>query len=109
MLTATAFLTLCTWAAGTSARSTPDPKHPTDPWIVHKVSQAGFDVPAQHGIGVGDINGDGRMDIVSPHGWWEQPGVAGRRMYRRSFIPLSWAGGRAQAAAWVARRWPSTT
>ena len=53
--------------------ATPDPKNPTAPWIVHKVSEEGYSVPAQHGIGVGDINGDGRMDIVSPHGWWEQP------------------------------------
>ena len=27
----------------------------------------------QRGMGVGDINGDGRMDIVAPSGWWEQP------------------------------------
>jgi hypothetical protein len=53
--------------------ATPDPKNPTAPWIVHRISEEGFNVPAQHGIGVGDINGDGRMDIVSPHGWWEQP------------------------------------
>ncbi|MGO4514258.1 FG-GAP-like repeat-containing protein [Terriglobus sp. 2YAB30_2] len=53
--------------------ATPDPKNPTEPWIVHKVSEEGYNVPAQHGIGVGDINSDGRMDIVSPHGWWEQP------------------------------------
>ena len=26
-----------------------------------------------HGIGAGDINGDGRQDIVNPTGWWEQP------------------------------------
>ncbi|MGE0406640.1 MAG: FG-GAP repeat domain-containing protein, partial [Candidatus Korobacteraceae bacterium] len=26
-----------------------------------------------HGGGVGDINGDGRIDIVGPLGWWEQP------------------------------------
>ena len=24
-------------------------------------------------MGVGDINGDGRMDIVNNRGWWEQP------------------------------------
>ena len=26
-----------------------------------------------HGIGTGDINGDGRTDILSATGWWEQP------------------------------------
>jgi hypothetical protein len=52
--------------------ATPGPD-PTQPWVVHKVSQEGYFVAAQHGLGAGDINGDGRMDIVSPQGWWEQP------------------------------------
>ena len=26
-----------------------------------------------HGIGVGDLNGDKRLDIVNAYGWWEQP------------------------------------
>ncbi len=50
-----------------------DPANPTAPWIVHKVSKDGYFTNAQHGLGVGDINGDGRPDIVSPYGWWEQP------------------------------------
>ena len=50
-----------------------DPANPTAPWTVHAVSEPGYGVVAQHGIGAGDINGDGRVDIVSPYGWWEQP------------------------------------
>ena len=35
--------------------------------------QAGYGSAGQHGIGAGDINGDGRVDIVDAMGWWEQP------------------------------------
>jgi hypothetical protein len=49
----------------------PDPANPTGPWITHDVSEPGY--AAGHGIGVGDINGDGRMDITNTYGWWEQP------------------------------------
>jgi len=59
---------------GTVCWASADPADPTKPWIVHPVSEPGYGIPyAQHGIGAGDINGDGRMDIVSPYGWWEQP------------------------------------
>jgi hypothetical protein len=57
--------------AGVVAYAKPDPADPTKPWMVRAVSEK-ITVNA-HGIGVGDINGDGRMDILQPSGWWEQP------------------------------------
>jgi hypothetical protein len=46
---------------------------PTSTWTVHPVSGPGYTVAAQHGLGAGDINGDGRVDVVTPYGWWEHP------------------------------------
>lgn len=40
---------------------------------------------AGHGVGFGDINGDGRGDIVGPHGWAEAP--SDRRNERWMFHP----------------------
>ncbi len=36
-------------------------------WVKHEVSPVSYG----HGIGVGDVNGDGRADIVTPNGWLE--------------------------------------
>jgi hypothetical protein len=49
----------------------PDPAKPTEPWIVHTISEPGL--VTGHGLGEGDIDGDGRLDIVNAYGWWEQP------------------------------------
>ncbi len=53
--------------------ATSDPSNPTGPWKVYAVSEAGPWGASIHGIGAGDINGDGRVDLIAPHGWWEQP------------------------------------
>jgi hypothetical protein len=49
----------------------PDPANPTGPWIA--VSVGGQGTYAAHGIGAGDVNGDGRIDLLNGTGWWEQP------------------------------------
>lgn len=49
----------------------PDPSDPTKPWKAYVISEKGYAVA--HGIGTGDINGDGRLDVINPFGWWEQP------------------------------------
>jgi len=62
---------LFTASGGVMAYAKPDPSDPTGVWQIHKISEPGLAGP--HGMGIGDINGDGRMDVVNSRGWWEQP------------------------------------
>jgi hypothetical protein len=77
---------------GQMAYFTPDPKDPDALWIMHPISEpstppemkdgkpvpgTGKEIPGtqkfSHGLGVGDVNGDGRKDVICTGGWWEQP------------------------------------
>jgi len=59
---------------GALSYAKPDPANPTGPWVIHKISGPGpWGSVGSHGLGIGDINGDGRMDVVECYGWFEQP------------------------------------
>jgi len=53
--------------------ATPDWKAPTQPWTWHPVTPERGYHRYTHGLGVGDVNGDGRKDLLEKDGWWEQP------------------------------------
>jgi hypothetical protein len=57
--------------AGPIVYAKPVAGNPTAPWVVHPISAP--EVQYGHGMGVGDVNSDGRMDILQAAGWWEQP------------------------------------
>ncbi len=50
-----------------------DYSKPLEPWTFHKISPRGKWFHYTHGLGVGDVNGDDRMDVLEAEGWWEQP------------------------------------
>ena len=42
-----------------------------------------------HGLGTGDVNSDGRPDLIIPHGWWEAPEKRDAALWTFHPLPLS--------------------
>jgi hypothetical protein len=51
----------------------PGGKPTVDRWTFRPCSEPEQWGQYQHGLGVGDVNGDGRTDLLMVGGWWEQP------------------------------------
>ncbi len=50
-----------------------EPKKGCEPWTFHAISVMPAPKPFGHGLGAGDLNGDGLQDILISTGWFEQP------------------------------------
>lgn len=51
----------------------PDWNYPDRPWKFTAISPKGNYQRFTHGLGYGDVNGDGKPDLLEANGWWEHP------------------------------------
>lgn len=58
---------------GAYGYAAPDWSDPTKPWTWHPITPNKKYGNFTHGMGLGDVNGDGRLDLLEKDGWWEQP------------------------------------
>lgn len=59
---------------------------PEKPWTFKPITETGKWEQFYHGTGIGDVNGDGRLDLLLNEGWWEQPAERHRLWVKHSFV-----------------------
>jgi hypothetical protein len=73
----------------------PDWTNPAAPWTFHPITPNNKYGNFTHGLGIGDVNGDRRLDVLEKNGWWEHPGtLAGNPIWK--FHPQPFGAGGAQ-------------
>jgi len=61
----------------------------TDRWAFTPCSEKHKWGQYTHGLGRGDINGDGRIDLIMGEGWWEQPEKIAGQPWTKHAFPFS--------------------
>ncbi len=81
--------------------ATVDWAQPFKKWTFHPISERIAPEKFGHGLGIGDVNGDGRMDILRAAGWFEQPeSNAESQRWREHKAKFTSAGGGAEMYAY---------
>jgi hypothetical protein len=76
----------------------PDWRDPAKPWTFRPISPNNKYGNFTHGMGVGDVNGDRRLDLLEKNGWWEQPAsLAGDPIWRFHAQPMGTGGAQMHA------------
>ena len=81
----------------------PGPEGPDKPWPFHPITPKGDYAAFTHGMGVGDVNQDGRLDLIERTGWWEQPTRESRELWAKhvyDFAPGGYGGAQLYAYAY---------
>ncbi len=71
---------------GKMAYFTPNRKDANAVWIAHPISDPALKTGAagterfSHGLGIGDLDGDKQMDVITSGGWYEQPKVSEEKL-----------------------------
>jgi len=72
----------------------PNREHPEKPWKFRRISDKSAGGRFTHGLGVGDVNGDRRPDLLEKSGWWEQPAsLDGDPQWKKHAVAFSGPGG----------------
>jgi len=58
---------------GRAGYAQPDWSDPAKPWKFHAIGPNKGYQRFTHGLGYGDVNGDGKKDLILSSGWYEQP------------------------------------
>lgn len=69
------------------------PSDPTGEWDFHPISDDRGITRFTHGLGIGDLNGDGRKDIIEKTGWWEQPETKPNSLWKHHAFEFAQEGG----------------